>query len=171
MICLQTTELNDELFDILAASSRRQLDLRATQKVNNEKLRALKKLDSICVTHSDFNDQGTAYLAELENLAMIEAGGCPITNRGVELLAGLPRLQTLEIDKTDTTDTALAALARSKSLKRLHLDYTRITHRGLSDLEKVKTLEYLKLKGCGAVTPDGIARLKKTLPGCKVIWP
>ncbi|MGD9680310.1 MAG: protein kinase [Candidatus Obscuribacterales bacterium] len=171
MVCLQTTRLNDEIFEILAASSRRQLDLRATQDVNNEKLRKLKRLDSICVTHSDFNDKGAAYLAELENLTIIEAGGCGITDRGVEILAGLPRLQTLEIDKTDTTDTALAALARSKSLKRLHLDYTLITDRGLSDLAKVKTLEYLKLKGCGAVTPDGIAKLKKALPGCKVIMP
>ncbi|MBK9145979.1 MAG: protein kinase [Candidatus Melainabacteria bacterium] len=169
MIFLQTAELNDEIFEILAASDRRQLDLRTAQYVNNKKLSQLKKLNSICVTHSDFNDQGAVYMAELENLAIIEAGGSEITDRGVALLAGLPKLETLELDNTVITDGALASLSRSKSLKRLHLDRTAISDRGLSDLSRIKSLEYLKVKGCPWVTPQGIAGLREALPGCTVV--
>jgi len=171
MVYLQHAELNDEIFDTVVASTRGELDIRFAENVNNKKLSQLTRLNSICVTDSDFNDQGAAYMADLKNLARIEAGGCEITDGGVEQLAGLPCLETIEVDNTEITDRALAALSRSKSIKRLHLDNTAITDRGLSDLARIKSLKYLRLSGCKKVTPAGLAALKEALPGCQVFWP
>jgi hypothetical protein len=92
--------------------------------------------------------------------------------RGTDaLLAELCEIQPVEglsLEGTDMTDTAMATVGTLKGLKYLDLNSTAITDAGLRRLEGMKDLELLQLHFCPNITDEGVARLQKALPKCKI---
>ena len=68
----------------------------------------------------------------------------------------------------DLTDSDLRHLQRLKSLKERDLESSKITDSGLIYLAGLSRLTVLRLKQT-QVTDDGVAKLKRTLPDCKII--
>ena len=66
------------------------------------------------------------------------------------------------------TDADLAGLCEPRYLESLDLSQTQITDDGLVRLAELKGISYLALRGCPDVTDEGVERLRKALPGCKV---
>jgi hypothetical protein len=107
-------------------------------------------------------------------------------------LVKLPSLKVMLLIEQNVTDDDLAALKDWTSLTNLSLRRTKVTDAGLAHVEKLTGLNYLtitglpgvtdqgldhltglkKLKRIGlqdtAVTPAGIAKLKKALPDVEI---
>jgi hypothetical protein len=65
--------------------------------------------------------------------------------RNLEALRGAPELRELSLDSTDVNDEAAEILASMPKLKVLNLYHT-------------------------LMTEAGVARIKQTLPECRIIW-
>jgi hypothetical protein len=84
-------------------------------------------------------------------------------------LCELRRLAFLDLSRTGVSDDGLAAVASLRCLDYLILSRTRITDAGLRHLERMDRLHVLLLRDCPNVTDAGVARLKKALPGCRIV--
>jgi hypothetical protein len=84
-------------------------------------------------------------------------------------LCEIPPVEGLSFDDSDVTDAGMAAIGALKGLKYLRLGKTGVTDAGLRRLERMSSLELLRLVDCPGVTDEGVARLQKALPECK-IW-
>ena len=67
-------------------------------------------------------------------------------------------------------DASLVHLKGLKSLAMLGLNQTPTTDAGLVHLKEINTLTFIVLTGTTKVTADGVAKLAKALPGCKIEW-
>ncbi len=83
-------------------------------------------------------------------------------------MARVRGLEELYLTDTAITDAALPELTRLSDLKTLYLCSESITDVGLRHLEGMGGLIRLELNKCPNVTDEGIARLKKALPNCKI---
>ena len=87
-------------------------------------------------------------------------------------LAGLCELRGLEvlilIEPLVTAD-GLRTVSELRQLRRLALLRACVTDEGLRRLEALGGLKELDPGGCPNVTEEGVARLRKALPGCEVI--
>jgi hypothetical protein len=93
---------------------------------------------------------------------------CPTTDARLKIVAVARGLETLVLFDTVITDAGLAELTRLSDLKTLYLVNASITDAGLRHLEGVKELRDLGLSRCPNITDDGVARLQKALPECKI---
>jgi serine/threonine protein kinase len=92
----------------------------------------------LCVTGSNFNDDGAEAIEKCAGLYMISAGGCNITSKGV------------------------AALARNKKITYLNLDGNKITDVSLKSLSTLPVLRQLKLRDVPAITNEGLGYLQNS---------
>jgi hypothetical protein len=83
-------------------------------------------------------------------------------------LCELRRLEALGLGGTRVTDTGLEMVSRLRNLERLSLNATEITDEGLLRLESLSNLRALYLFQCPKLTDDGVARLQRALPNCKI---
>lgn len=79
----------------------------------------------------------------------------------------LQALHRLDVNGKDITDDGLKNLIGLRLLDELNLNNTPIGDKGLLHLAKLPRLRILWLKGTMA-SPEGVAKLKQALPGCKV---
>jgi hypothetical protein len=70
---------------------------------------------------------------------------------------------------TKETDCLLADLGELRDLKLLFLRGTDVTDDGLRRLEALHDLQFLRLENCPNITDEGVARLQKALPKCKIL--
>lgn len=103
-------------------------------------------------------------LRQVQDLALQDAA---ITDAGLARLKGLKKLRTLSLYKTGVTDKGLEELRDFKNLQKLDLSYTAVTDAGLEQLAGLKGLQQLYLHGT-PVTNEGVAKLKQSLPNCKI---
>ena len=79
-------------------------------------------------------------------------------------LAGFHGLVQLHITKMAITDSAMSALDGMQDLRVLHLyDNHGVTDAGLEHLTGLKKLVFVHVTGT-QVTPEGIAKLRRSLP-------
>jgi len=108
-----------------------------------EKLKRFPKLAHLLLYNSKLPDGAFKQIAALKPLRIIEMGNVHTTDASVKQLAKLQQLQSLDLAGAAITDASLKHLAACKQLKTLNL------------------------KGTG-VTSNGIAELRKQLPGLKI---
>ena len=83
-------------------------------------------------------------------------------------LCELRRLEALGLAGTDVTDAGLETVSKLTGLERLSLNFTGVSDEGLRHLESLSDLRALYLFHCPNVTDEGVARLQKALPSCKI---
>jgi hypothetical protein len=135
-------------------------------------LEGFQSLKGLCIRSSNYTDAGLRSIGRLRNLKDLilnEAGGAPVgvTDTGLQHLQALSRLEHLSLFCTQITDAGLAQLKPMPKLRWLDLGFTEITDAGLLTLEGFSQLEELDLHG-SAVSSDGVKKLQKALPNCKI---
>ncbi|MAT15985.1 MAG: hypothetical protein CMJ46_12030 [Planctomyces sp.] len=150
------------------------------------------------MVHFRFNaveatDDELKHLQNFPLLQEIQIPGAHLTDEGLQPLSGLTELRELLIGGNDQfTGTGLKYLSNSKELWRLGLINVPVTDEAIPTLlefpelwdltlrdvrvsdESIPTLGKMNLRKLGLlytdVTPDGVSRLKKTLPECEVMF-
>jgi hypothetical protein len=160
---------------------------------NVERLDQLQTLDLMDLFH--VTDAGLEHLQGLNHLVDLNLCNTRVTDAGLKHLKGLKQLQRLDLTLQDrVTDAGLESLKGLKQLQRLDLTgLVRVTDAGLENLKGLKQLQRLdltclfqvtdagleNLKGLDQlqelkleatkVTDEGVAKLQRTLPNCKII--
>jgi hypothetical protein len=91
------------------------------------------------------------------------------TDASLDGLCELRLLWGLDLSDTEITDAGLARVAELRQLSLLLLQRTGVRDAGLRHLEALGELEELDRRRCPNVTPEGVGRLRKALPGCEII--
>ncbi len=119
-------------------------------------------------TGDSFTDSALTELCELRQLRVLILRETAITDSGLRSLGGLTRLKALYVESCSITDAGLKELTELAALHSLGLENCPyITDAGIDHLAGMKGLRVLELAGTG-VTRDGVARLQKALPTCKI---
>ena len=155
-----------------------------------QELPSLKKLD---LSHSNVGDEGLRNLAAVRSLEDLNLGKTAITDAGavyagrmltlrkldlsdnrqltsefLSKLTGLQELRELDLTYTSVDDAGMRHISELRKLESLILGDNRIRGEGLVDLEKMTQLKELTLWNSW-VTWKSIVRLRKALPGCKIV--
>jgi hypothetical protein len=113
-------------------------------------------------------DAGVAHLANLDKLAVLRIEGASLTETGFAAVAEHRGLYILDLTGSTITDAGLGHVAKLKKLNGLHLSGSNLTDKGLTQLLALTDLECLTvLTGSGGPTPEGIAKLKASMPKLK----
>ncbi len=83
-------------------------------------------------------------------------------------LCELRRLTALGLGATQISDNSLRTVGRLHWLERLSINATTVTDAGIRHLESLSNLRELYLRECPNITDEGVARLRKALPNCKI---
>jgi formylglycine-generating enzyme required for sulfatase activity len=135
-----------------------------------EHLRKWTLLGCLLLHDTAIGDAGAEQLALVPTILSFGLEGTRITDQGAARIASAHRrMQGIELSRTQISDAALKTLVPCQSLIRLTLAKTKVTDAGLSSLAKLKHLEYLDLTE-SRVTEAGVARLRQSLPNCKILW-
>jgi len=116
-------------------------------------------------------------LAGMDGLVGLRIAGCSNpSEEGMEELGKLNRLQMLDLSDGQFAFQDLEYLIGKgglPGLRRLILDGASVTDAGLERVARLKGLQKVSLHGLRGdkVTADGVARLRKALPGCEIIYP
>ncbi len=162
-----------------------------------EKLRGLIHLSKLDLGSTLVSDAGLKHLRGMKELRYLALHNTAVTGAGLDELAGLPierlgliktkvrgaeglaRLKKLpELKHVDLnglllSDADLKPLIECKSIVELEIPDNRITDAGLGELAKMKWLRFLRISlfaQTNLVTPAGVARLRKALPNCNVMY-
>lgn len=108
-------------------------------------------------------DTGFARLAPCSALRQLFLEGAQVTAASLPLIGELGQLEELDLSRLPLTDESLAPLARLKNLKVLHLTGCPLSDAALEHLRPLKQLEQLDVRGT-QITPQGLARLRQSLP-------
>jgi hypothetical protein len=92
----------------------RSLEQSAAQPTDTDlcHLRALMRLERLCLSGAELTDDGLANLHDLPRLASVKLRGALITDAAVDHLLQIPRLETLDLVDTQMSAHGLARLAR-----------------------------------------------------------
>lgn len=84
-------------------------------------------------------------------------------------LAQLPTLRFVEFSGNHISDANLHALRELPQLEGLFLDGTLVSDESIEVLSGLSTLRFLDVRR-SRMSAEGVARLRKALPLCKVQW-
>jgi hypothetical protein len=92
-----------------------------------------------------------------------------------EKIAALRRLNALRVlyqdGSPEVTDVGLSYLVAFPTLEALDLEWsTEITDQGLKELQLLDRLRWLDLTGCTQLSDGAVQDLRRTLPGCEIVW-
>jgi hypothetical protein len=119
------------------------------------------------VAGKDIGDEDLALLADMPNLAQVDASATQMTNDGLAHLSGLARLVRLNLNSTGVSDDGLPHIAGLNNLVYLNLYGTQVTDAGLKHLEGLTKLEKLYLWQ-SKVTAAGAKALNAALPNVEI---
>lgn len=137
-----------------------------------EHLSGLKKLRILSLFFCPkLTGEGFVHLDSLDNLVILDIGNNKeIKDENLKFLKDLDRLQILNASPLwGLTDKGLVHLSQIKSLKRLKTRSKLITNEGIQCLASLKDLEILQLSGSPNLTAEGIEKLQKALPNCRIV--
>jgi hypothetical protein len=131
-------------------------------------------VESLMFDLTDVTDEGMKCVASFSRLRSltIKSGRPGITNAGLAELSRNKSIESLDLCNTKVTDDGLAVLKDFENLKELTLYWeewrsVRLTDAGVVHLKGLDKLETLSLHG-GWASPAAVAKLKKSLPNCKI---
>jgi len=116
----------------------------------------------------ELTDDGLRHVAALKNVVVLNLRDTQITSAGLVHLKGLSKLRRLHLERTQIGDEGIENLAGLDNLEYLNLYGTKITDKVLDQLAGLKNLKQLYVWQTG-VTKEGADKLKRTLPGVKVV--
>jgi hypothetical protein len=128
----------------------------------------LRGLRSVNLQHPGLTDNRVQRVCALPGLKYLHFVDCPITDARLKTVVRVLGLEALSLDGTAITDEGLAEVARLRDLEALSLKRDSVTDAGLRHLEGMSGLTWLDLRACPNVTDEGVARLQKALPNCKI---
>lgn len=120
------------------------------------------------LTGRSLTDEGLARVAALKKIVRLNLRDTKVTSAGLGHIKGLISLNRLHLERTAVDDSGTAHLAGLVNLEYLNLYNTRITDKTLVHLVGLKKLKQLYLWQTG-VTDEGVSRLEKALPGCRIV--
>lgn len=128
-----------------------------------------KPIKSMNLGGTPFEDEWLPHF-NLDHMEGLTLSFTHASDRGVEFLAQHGKqLKSLGLRSTKITDAALAHIKEFKNLEELWVDSSVITDDGLKFLKQYPHLQFLDIRKT-KVTPEGVTDLKKSLPGCKIVW-
>ena len=129
-------------------------------------LTPMKHLRHLYMHDTQVTDAGLVHLKAFPGLFAVSLDGTKITDAGLVNFVGREQFERLYISRTGITDAGLKTLALIPTLSDVNLKQTKVTDAGLKSLQKLKRLARLGLpqQPHGAVTRDGVQRLKAALP-------
>jgi serine/threonine protein kinase/Leucine-rich repeat (LRR) protein len=133
------------------------------------RLAGMKKLKTLQLGNNDITDEGAQFIAALPRLQNLDLQSTGISDRGLDQILLLPELTQLSLARTRITDVGVDALSAKTQLERLSLEGLPVSDDALAFLEALKKLRWLSL-GDTDVTAEGVARLQRALPECKIDW-
>lgn len=101
-------------------------------------------------------------LRGLQGLRSLDLWNASITGPGLAALAETPRLDSLILNETPITDAGLEHLRLVPEQSHLELNETSIADAGLEHLRQ------LVVRGCPAVSDEGVTSLRQALPNCRI---
>jgi Flp pilus assembly protein TadD len=113
-------------------------------------------------------DADLARLSGLPDLDTLNLGGAGIDGSGLAHLRSSGKLKWLSLECTRVDDAGLAHLMGFPDLTYLNLLSTPVTDASVEVLLKLTRLETVIVSGT-KVTPEGVARLRKAVPSCRVV--
>jgi serine/threonine protein kinase len=196
-ISLERTKVTDDgLIYLKRFLKLRRLKLGGT-KITDSGLKWLRgqNLASLDLRDCEIRGYGLSDLDGMGLLRELNLSGTHIEDSGLPAMKGLHTLEVLALNYTAISDLGLANLPAISSLRELHLAGVGVTAKGLAHLRKYFYLRLVTLFGAGAkvddagldelatcraltsvdvrgtaVTGDGVERLAKALPYCKIEW-
>ncbi len=158
---------------------RLRLQRRSFRGPSLEPLGSLEHLVELCLPDSSVKDDELEPLAGLKELRALDLKSSMVTGRGLKHLAKLPRFERLNLFNNIYVDApGLAEVAKLPALRVLNLgscmhpfedeQRTGLTDAGVAKLAKCKALRLLNVSG-NVITPAAVKKVRKALPGCKVI--
>ena len=155
--------------DVFAADSEQ---VEAVRKIGGQVRRAAGDDEAWKVefqlTGRSLTDDGLARVAALKKIVRLNLRDTKVTSAGLGHIKGLTSLNRLHLERTAVDDSGTAHLAGLVNLEYLNLYNTRITDKTLVHLVGLKKLKQLYLWQTG-VTDEGVSRLEKALPGCRIV--
>jgi internalin A len=128
----------------------------------------LQRLRSLWMKNPSLTDAQMRAVCGQTWLRTVWLDGSAVTDAHLKQVARLRGLKLLSLSGTHVTDAGTKELAVLTELEELWLDGTAVTDAGLRHLERLNKLEFLYLNNCPGVTDEGVARLQKALPKCKI---
>ncbi len=123
---------------------------------------------AIDLAETGVTDKDLAQVAAFSRVRELNFRGTVISDAGLEALAHLTELEFLGLTGTQVSDAGLDRLGKLEKLRFLTLGRTSVSDAGLSTIINWSQLEGLNVKAT-RVTDRGAARLRRQLPGCRVI--
>ena len=167
---LTATEADDTTLEYLAAFPKlRSLLLDETTITDDglKRLRGLHNLEHLSLLRTQVTDDGLKNLADMTCLRWLMLSS-NFSDSGLAHLAGLTNLEGLHISSPNITDAGLKHLRGLTNLREVSLfNIPHVTDAGLQHLMRLTSLESLDLYDT-QVTPEGVERLKRALPECKI---
>jgi Leucine Rich repeat len=127
------------------------------------------RIRTVMMSRGDVSDADLKDLGRLGSFTALSLLGASITAEGLTHVAGLKSLERLQLGMTQIDDEGIVKLASLENLQRLSLSFTAITNASVKTLGAMKHLRELDVSGT-AITPEGLAELRRNLPGCTVVF-
>ncbi|HEV3303483.1 MAG TPA: protein kinase [Planctomycetaceae bacterium] len=146
------------------------LDLTGTMfdDADLERLKPLVAIRELNLAHTRITDAGLASLKGLTALRQLNLDGDAVRGTGLMHLQDLSELTELRLGCSGLTDLFLVELAGLKKLDRLSLAKSSISDEGVTRLAPLTHLKELDLSDT-YVTADRVAKLKTSLPQCRIV--
>ncbi|MBQ2821721.1 MAG: hypothetical protein IJF17_09090 [Thermoguttaceae bacterium] len=138
----------------------------------NEDLAKICKLDTVTqckIYGANLKPGGASVITGLVNCKKLSIENTDFVDEDMKFLEEMPWVTELTLRRNTYLRTAtLESVAKMPNLRNLVLLYGNFDNEGVSKLTAVKTLRLLDLRGCAAVTDEGLAALKE-LPNLIVL--
>jgi hypothetical protein len=160
--------LEDSLQDSEFTSGVEKVYVTNVHEINDSRLSLLKQFPNLQVIWIDYVGDADVFLEQIQGMASLEELGfhhACFSATGAKVLGSLPRLKRLRLDRA--TDATLGQIRELTQLQELEISYGDVSDAGLEHLKHLTQLKHLDLWYTG-FTKQGIARLKKSLPNCKI---
>ena len=142
------------------------LDLSSNTNMTNGVLKVicqLTKLERLLLVQNRFNDLGTGYLENLQELRVLDLrGNMDAANMTLEIVGALPKLAAFKHRSTTVGDFGMEYLAGNKTLKALLIQDFAITSQAGQYLAQLPNLQELEIFRCQGFGSEGVLALKGT---------
>jgi Leucine-rich repeat (LRR) protein len=134
-------------------------------------IKGLQRLSELRLNYSQVDGSGLKFVAAPGRIRVLGLRQAPLTNENASNIEAFENLTDLMLGATRIGDQGLKHLRGLRKLQHLELYGSSITDSSLEVLAGLKELQWLSLGSCKPLTKEGVAKLQKKLPKCKILAP